>query len=450
MNVIGWGRTKKENRSLTKFSSLFFSVLTVSLIFIGSCTKVNQFTIGENFLESETHLVVVDTFKVDVSTILLDSVRTSNKNIAFVGRYNDSKVGKMTCKSYFSLGYDSFENLETAAVYDSAAFIFVYSKFNAGDTTSTMKIGIHRVTEDMERFTDGYFYNNTEFEYQSEPLGTVRFYPTPKSTVDTTVSIPVNGLGEELFNLIANNDQIVSNADWFKDYFKGFVLTSESEDNNIILGFKATENSLSLKVYYHLDKEYPLPREITVKMGESTQQFNHVDFDFSSSPFKGIEPGGNEIPSTVTGNIAVMQGMIGLLPMVRFPSVQYFLLLNRQKVLKAELIFEPEKKSYNDFKLPEKLFLFESDKYENLLGQLKNSDGEAVFSELKTDYMYEEISYSIDITDYMVNELSDRYFDYYHGLLISLSREDMSASPARLLLETQNPAVKLRLFYITY
>ncbi len=444
---------KKENHSLTTFSLLLFLVLIIISSSAGSCTKVKEFTIGDNFVESGTHLIVVDTFMVDVSTKLLDSMTTSNQKKAYAGNYSDVLSGKISCMSYFRLKYENFEKLATSAVFDSAAFVFVYSKYHAGDTTSLMTLGVHKVTEDMVHYyNDPYFYNTTSFRQSPEALGTLSFYPTPHSH-DSTVSVPVNSLGEELFNLIWNNDQIISSADWFYDYYKGFVLKCEDPGNNLILGFKADEDHLFLKVYYHLDLESPVFKEITVKMGDAADQYNQIGFDFSSSSLEKIKAGGDVVSSRDAGNIAVLQGLTGLIPMVRFPSVQDFLLETRRKVLKAELVFEPPRASYRIFPLPQKLYLYESDRWKNFNFSkiLKDNDGNAVISTLSADYMYDDISYTMDITDYVINELSDGYFDYNHGLFIGLSRDEMISSPARLIIETGGkPAPKLKLTYITF
>lgn len=443
---------KKENHSLTNFSLLFFLVLLVSASFTESCTKVNEFTIGDNFVASQTHLIVADTFRVDVSTVLLDSIVTSNRRVAFAGSYSDEECGRISCKSYFRIAYENFEQPATSAVFDSAAFVFVNSGFYAGDTTRLLTLGIHRVTEEMKHFyNDSYFYNNTSFDYSPDLLGSLSFYPTPKSS-DTTVSVPVNSLGEEIFNLIRDNDEIVSSSDWFNDYFKGFVLTSEDPDNNMILGFTADETHISLKLYYHLNLEAPVEKEITIKMGSESDQFNHIDYNSGTSALEKIKDGGDLVSGSEAGNIAVLQGLAGLTPMIRFPSVQDFLLENKHKVIKAELIFEPVKKSYEIFTLPGKLYLYESDRWRNFSFNklLKNADSEAIISTLETDYMYDDIKYTLDITDYIIEELSDGYFDYNHGLYIALSQDGMTSSPARLIIETKDPSMKLRLYYITY
>jgi hypothetical protein len=444
---------KKENHSLTNFSLFFFFVPVILVTaFTESCTKITEFTIGDNFVESQTHIVTVDTFRIDMSTMLLDSLITSNQKIAYAGSYHDQDCGAVSSMSYFDLAYQTFDNLPTSAVFDSAAFVLTYSGFYAGDTTSLMTLGVHRVTEDMEHYyDDSYFYNTTKFNYSSDVLGTVRFYPAPNST-DTTISIPANYLGEELFNLILNNDEIVSSADWFNDYYKGFVLASEDPDNNIILGFHADEDHIFFKVYYHLDLESPVEKEISVRMGETNDQFNHIDFNFSGSAIDKIKAGGDLVSSSDAGNTAVLQGVVGLLPLVRFPTVQDFLLESRHKVLKAELVFEPAIASYDIYSLPDKLYLYETDKWENFAFKnlLKNVDGEAITSTLEADYMHGEITYTMDITDFIIEELSDGYFDYYHGLFIGLSQDKMTSDLSRLILETKDPAVKLRLYYITY
>jgi hypothetical protein len=73
-----------------KKGRIILSFFVFGIILIGSCTKTNEFTIGKDFVESQTRLQVIDTFRVDLSTVLLDSVVTSSKNIAYVGQYEDN------------------------------------------------------------------------------------------------------------------------------------------------------------------------------------------------------------------------------------------------------------------------------------------------------------------------------------------------------------------------
>jgi hypothetical protein len=423
------------------------------VLFSVSCTKINEFSIGDNFVESQTHLTVVDTFKVDVSTVLLDSLYTSGVSVAYAGRFQDEEFGNIECTSYFNFNYQNFSTIDEDAVYDSAALVLTYSGFVLGDTTSLLNLNVHRVTEDIKPFSNNYLYNNSSFEYQAEPLGSILFYPQPSSG-DSTISIPINVLGEELFNLIKNREEEVSSSDWFLSYLKGFAVTT-GDQGNTIAGFTADETHIILKIYYHENTALPVDRNnlpsISIGMGQSTYMFNSLNHDFTNSPLERIRETNNEIPSAESGNKAYLQGVTGLLPKFRFPTLQNVLMEKRWKILKAELVFEPVSNSYSNIALPERLYLYETDRLNRMNTILVDANGDAVVSTLVVDEIFnEDTYYTIDITPYVLEELSDRYFDYNHGLLVGLSQNDLRSSLSRVILENGSPRVKLKVYFLSF
>ena len=231
-------------------------LIVFGFLLVGSCTKTNEFTIGRDFMAPQTRLEVVDTFRVDLSTILIDSIITSSKKIAYVGNYEDTIFGLITSRSFFDLDYESFGEIDEKAVYDSAAFILQYTDKNIGDTLSPMSISVHRLTELIVPIGRTALFNTSSFDYEAEPMSTIEFYPKPQSS-DTAVNLTVNSFGEELFTLIRSKDEKVSSEELFNNYIKGFVLTSGSVMNKAILGFKANTDQLILKLFYHVKREEP-------------------------------------------------------------------------------------------------------------------------------------------------------------------------------------------------
>lgn len=439
MKGIGVG--KKDRKILSFF---IFGILLIV-----SCTKINEFTFGKDFVESQTRLQVIDTFRVDLSTVLLDSVITSSSRLAYVGRYKDTIFGSINCESYFDLAYESFSEIETKAIYDSSAFILQYTDNNFGDTTSMMSISIHRLTENIVPYDKSYLFNTSSFNYDPQAMGTASFYPQPHSW-DTAVSIQVNSFGEELYNLIRDKDERVSTQEWFNDYIKGFILTSGTSDNKALIGFNAGQEYLVLKIYYHINKEEPEKKEITIKMGDAAHQFNNVKYDFTNTPLYNIKMEGNEVPSAETGNRVFMQGMIGLFPKLKFSSLEEILASENWKILKAELIIEPVPYSYEVFSLPDSLYIFRSDR-ENHRATLYNDESKPMIASFEFDYyLHENNRYTYDITSYINQELSDAYINSNDGLMIGLNDSKLSSSFERLLVEGKHPPVQLRLYYLSY
>jgi len=112
---------------------------------------------------------------------------------------------------------------------------------------------------------------------------------------------------------------------------------------------------------------------------------------------------------------------------------------------------EPAKYSYDIFKLPEKLYIYDTDKENRINSVLTDDESNALVAHFELDEIFgEETSYTYDITNFINDELSDAYFDYDHGLLLGLEQEEFRSSLDRLLIEGKDPPLKLLLYYLTY
>jgi hypothetical protein len=444
-------RKSNAHKYTTVRKSGFLTVCFIILIILNySCTETSEFSTGTDFVDPQSGLKILDTFKIDLSTVLLDSLWTSGTGMAFVGTYNDEELGKVNSISYFELGFPTLSNLSDEAVFDSAAFIFSYSGDSYGDTTSLMSINIHQITERLTLDESGYLYNCSTVPYNSAILGTKTFIPEPNSP-DTLFSIPVNNFGETIFKLVQDDDEVISTSELFLDYLKGFVLTSGSDNNSAIIGLTADESHISFKIYYHVDGISSEEGSITIPFGSSDVQFNKIQCDISNPVLKKIRESDNIAQSSDIGNKAYLHGLIGLLPKIQFPNLQDLLLENRWKVLKAELICEPVKGSYDNFKLPDMLYLYDTDASNEIISQLYNSSGYPITSTLTIDEFFNEgTSYTFDITSFIIDEFSDSYVDYEHGLFLGLEGSELISTFGRLLIEGKNPTIMLRLYYLTY
>ena len=439
MKGIGEGKKGRQILLLVVFGFLL----------VGSCTKTNEFTIGKDFMAPQTRLEVIDTFRVDLSTLLVDSIITSSKKIAYVGNFEDTVFGLITSRSFFDLDYENFGEVDEKAVFDSAAFILQFTAKNIGDTLSPMSVSVHRLSELIVPIGKTALFNTSSFDYEPEPMSTIEFYPEPNSA-DTAVNLTVNSFGEELFTLIRNKDEKVSNEDLFNDYIKGFVLTSGSVMNKAILGFKANTDQLVLKLFYHVNREEPEKKEIVIKMGDIGRQFNKVDFDLSGTPLKNIREMKNEVPAALTGNRAFMSGMAGLYIKCLFPTVQNLLADQGWKIIKAELIVEPVPYSYEQFELPDSVYLYAGDKRNNL-SMLRDSKGQQLKASFEfDDYLHENNRYTFEITDFILNELADSYFNPDQSLVLGLASTEQGARFERLIAEGKRPPVNLKLYYLSY
>jgi hypothetical protein len=435
-------------------SKIFYApsyVLFLFSAFCMSCSNGNEFTLGSDFVESQTNMVLTDTFRVDLSTVMLDSLSTSATGVALVGEYRDNEFGKITCSSYFEVGLPTSTAISEDAVFDSCTFFLSYSGYSYGDTTSLMSVSIHQLTENITLNSNGSLNNVSKFDYAKNAIETRVFYPNPTSS-DSILTFPVNEFGENLFTLFKNKDVNISTTDLFRDYIKGFVLTSGNGNNNAVLGFNADSAHTYFKIYYHVTEETTKNHVISVKLSSSTLQFNNIQHDFSQSSLAAIDSSANHtLLSSRSNNRSFMRAGIGLFPKIQFPTLQDMFLKNRWKLLKAALIICPVKDSYDHFILPKDLYLYDTDKHNTNNGYLSDLEGNPISGTFVLDQLFNEnTTYTFDITNFMSKELADYYFDYNHGILVGILQDKLYSTVDRLEVEGKTPAVKLKLYYVTY
>ena len=128
-----------------------------------------------------------------------------------------------------------------------------------------------------------------------------------------------------------------------------------------------------------------------------------------------------------------------------------FLLFENSFILKAELFIRPAAGTYNLIDLPESIYLYHTNKNNDLGSALYNSDGSVLAPLFSYDEFYHDETYfQFDITEFIKDELSDLYFDTEHGILISLSSERYLCSFDRMVLEDASTKPELRIFFVRY
>jgi len=342
-------------------------------------------------------------------------------------------------------------SLDEDDIYDSVSLIIQYSGYYYGDTNEVMNIYVHQLSEDIEVFDDGNLYSNSAFNYHPEILGRIQFMPSPTSS--DSVEIKLNDeTGLELFNMFVEKSTIISSEDIFLDYFKGLVLLGGESTSQIITGFKAGEENVKLRLYTHRYEQTIVNSYYDFPLINTQNQFNQIKYDFQGSLFEyHANNKSDNIPSNVSGNKSFVQGYKKIMTRIAFPTLPEIMLNEYGRILKAELIFRPEKTSYSAFQLPRYVILYESDHINRPVDFIYDAQGNVQIASLTIDDMYnEETSYTFDISDFIKSEMADGYFDTEHALLISIYNENYQLNLDRIIVEAKNPAPKLKLYYLTY
>lgn len=411
-----------------------YCIIIAQLCFACGDDDVSMLQLGEDFVDSESGIVLIDTLSIKLSNVHIDSIQTSNTGVALVGAYNSDETGKIQADAIFRLGLCS-EIITDEDVLDSITICVKHNQYYRGDTSQILSFKIHELETDLDDLDESIFYNTTTFSVADEVIGEVSYYPSPNSGDEYEFKLS-NAFSTRLFNLFLEDADEIGDATSFVEYLKGIVF--KSDENDAIVGFLANEEDLKLKMYYHRVEHEKLEFTATFPIEVSNNQFNHIQSDRSTSLLKDLNTQREDIGSLQTNNTVFLEGGTGVMTKVMFPGLAHvFQLVLLNQIIKAELILEPTKQSIeaNDYNLPLSLSAYTTNSTNAATGFLVGSDGitELSFSLVKTPHDYEEsYYYSIDITQYIINELLNGYFDPDFALLVSLNGSDQASTVKNL------------------
>jgi hypothetical protein len=428
---------------------LLLLTIFITSLFVCACNeKAKKFPLGGEFIESQTDIYLIDTLSVSLSTIILDTVHTSGTGSLLIGNYRDDICGKISSRSYFQVGIPEDYDVNEGDLFDSLKLVIRYNKYFFGDTTRSQKISVHRLTENIESDDNHIITSVTFFNYDPLPIGSIFYTPTPNIETDTLFIKISDDIGLDLFEKLKDDSEILSNNESFINYFHGLALVADDAYDGAIIGFLANKEE-DLKLILYTSRKDLTVRKINYefKLVDPTKAFNHISHDFTSTQLNTLVEQKTKLSSLQTGGLSFLQGGIGLAIRVDFPSLNELLLLDRGKILKAQLSISPLKNSYNDRDLPYKLIMYELGKRNGTLGM----QDEVSSSTPTIDRLYnEETAYLFDITTYLINKLADSYADPDKNLLITLPSNYQQSTFCRLIVDAQNKNTKLKIYYLNY
>jgi hypothetical protein len=372
---------------------------------------------------SSLQTIYVDTFSVVTSTVLIDSLPSNNANVLLLGGYRDNLVGSISSSSYFQIGYQTIFFPASTSVYDSIGLILPYNRYSYGDTTKSLTIDVHELTQSIRLRTTPPFisgnktsalnpasalFNGSSFNYSPSPLtsATVRFYPHRDS-----VYIPLpTSLGQKWYN-IAKADTSFHFKDFNRfiaDYFKGIYITSNAGTDACIVGFNA--NKVKVRLYYRKIKtggDNLEAAHFDFPLAFSFNQFNQIKSNRLATPLSPLVHS-VALPSTQTGNVSYVQSGVGMFTKIEFPTLKGFLSKKNIILIDASLELYPVQKTYLGYtKPPSTLALYGTDQSNLILGALSGGRGaDIVSAPIRYDFEYGiETKYSFSITDFISSEI---------------------------------------------
>lgn len=434
-------------------------IVLVGWLFLLSCHDDESLmvSLGDNYINNQTNVALIDTIQVLLSTVKIDSIPTSESNYLLCGSYTDADLGSISATAYAQIGMSSAD-IDEDEIFDSIVICMNYSGMAYGDTLLPQTFKVHRVREDIEPSDDydaePYLYNTTTFKYDEIPLGSKTIVPKPNFR--DTLAIRLNDeLGLEFLSYLRDEDDELESTSEFLDYFQGVALVP-GDENNSILSFDA-DSSFQIRVYTHIIEETKVNKSYTfVYKSTSHNHFNNVSNDVSGTGLEQARTQTEEVASSLLNKRSYLQASLGYTTRIDFPGISKILEVEYKNILyKAELVLKPLSGTYkNEGELPEEIILYTSDKKNNVVEELTDEDGYSIPATLYYDEFYDEYTqYVFDITDFIYTELSDGYVDPEDGLLVMLPETEYGGTLDNIVFDARslsNYRPTLNLYYVFY
>jgi len=206
----------------------------MALLFLVSCYRKDIQFEGDP-PDTHTRLVRIDTVQPKLSTVLVDSFATSGTSTLLLGRYTDPFLGIVTGKPFIQIGLPASTGLSEDARYDSITLVIKLNKYYYGDTTASQTISVQELNENLAYSYNNRLYNSSNFQVKPAVLGSRSLIIRPAS-VDSVVIRLSDSKGNELFQMLKQQDEAIATSDNFLNYFKGIALTTGISDKAGIFG----------------------------------------------------------------------------------------------------------------------------------------------------------------------------------------------------------------------
>lgn len=433
-------------------------------VVISSCQKASTIGFGDS---NTVDAALLDSFTVSSSTVLIDSLPTSGTGVILVGNNSDAEFGQVQASSFFHLGIPTSTTPDKEAVFDSVVVDLHYSGYYNGDTTQTSTISVHQLAqilelEDNAKYSDpdeqsllirsSALYNKSSVSYNSSALGTKSFKPRPNSKDSITIKLE-NSFGADLFTLLKNSDQKVTDQEKFTKYAKGLAIIPSTTGNSIV-GYNTSNANLRLYYSTYTTEGIKATNQIKFSLTDSTLQFNRIVSDRSSSTLKNLTATQTVLTSAETATHCFVEGGIGVVTKIQFPGILTFLQDKKYIINKASLVIRPIKNSNTVFAFPENLILYignEKNKPQSILAK-SYTDGDQTIA-LQTNYDNIGSSvYVFNLTEYLAGLKTLTDIDKT-SLLLSLPTTKLSTSADRVVISgtgTSAQEISLQILYTKY
>jgi len=435
---------------------LFF--LMIVALFVWSCEDPTTLPVSKVFSANKLQSVFIDTFSVVTSVVQLDSIVTSGSGTLLLGKYKDVELGDISVSSYFQILPSGVFLPDRTSVFDSIVLVLPYSHDFVGDTTTTMRVNVHQLTQQMIiptfpnvpnikvpifNFGNG-FYNTSKMTYKPTPIvsKTIKVFPR-RDTV--TIRMP-DDLGKKWFSLAQyDSGRLFSNPiNFINAYFYGLHINVDPSTNACVVGFKTA--GVKVRMYYkRFVGNYLVRSHTDFTLSSNAYQFNHIDYDRSGTSLASLQKL-HAMSTKLTNNTAYVQMGAGLVTRLDFPSLKNFISINNGVILNAAYLeVYPIRGSYpKTFLPPPSLQLYATDESNMPLSVISGASAGIQF-----DYEHQvNTLYRYQLFPFVFGELKSNSVNITPLIIAPIG--NMGGSVQRLYFGDRsfpNNQIKLKIYY---
>jgi hypothetical protein len=422
------------------------NILWIGWMSYGLLACAERTSIGSALVDDDISVFVSDTHTVFASTVILDTLASSNTGKVTVGALNDPRLGKITSQSYFEIGLGTEWQPEDGAEFDSLVLFLEYNYYY-GDTTQNQTFSLHRLTQELELPEDETtFYTNSSLRYEANSWVTTEFTPRPRRGRPLKIRLP-NQLGNELLELARLESEILTDAEQFSEYLRGFVLIPAAS-NTCMLGFTTItdttqDRGIFMRLYAHkglTEYEYNFP------ITKSSIQFNQIKYDKNQTNLANLNTQKQDLSESISNQEVYNAGGVALLTKVKLPYLSKAIEPNRYtKLLYAELVLRQIKNTYSSLHpLPNRLELYATNERNEVISQITDRDGAPLSANLVIDREFEiDTYYKFNLTDFVLNKILENKIQD-NSFLITFPLAELQNSYQRIVFGgTRNRQFKL-------
>jgi hypothetical protein len=319
-------RSNKASSALAAWGRLLAMLSLVALA--ASCTNaVSDIGVGLPDANTDTGAYLIDTLTVRASTVLRDSVPSSNSTYLFVGQYTDPLLGKLTARSAFRLGLPSGYAPDPTAVFDSITLLLKPDAYRYGDTTKTQAlVEVHRLRSPV---------SNTQYSFTSPRLTKMDYDSVNQLNASAnggslapvgrarpnirTIRLPLSRtFGQTLLTM--GQTGRLSTQDDLDAYLPGLVITPATNDEAAIVRLSATAADAGVNLYYHLPTDPTTVITSSFSIATGGRHYFQVRANRTAAAITNLPRTSLQaVSSTLTGERTIIEGAIGLQTRLEFP-----------------------------------------------------------------------------------------------------------------------------------